>query len=418
MTLRDGIRVSPDSWAYWQGSVQLLENSQYRYFFQHQPIRSWPPGYSLYLASWQSWLGVSGKTLVIANITLITLVAGLWTCLSLVILAPILRRCHKHTPIVIAVYLALFFTFNLKIALATNLLYVLFPIFLLLAVKTLTCQRRWPFYWLTIATGTTGAMMLLAHNSALAIVPIGSYLMLTHKTIKKPDRVIAGFFIGIIAIVPWYAVRTYLEQGGSHPVGFGTGRYPFYTYLWQLLHGLPDGIASHPGIIIFPGLAFLLFRFTKHVLANEGTELRDAILRIYSIVTIATALLFLMFNLTYIADDLGERFNLFQMALLVPLIFTAWGFHLNPENESSITNKHLIRHLKICLIIVLAVSIQRVGKQVWDTQFDTSQLDTPSETFVHTSFTITTSFNDKTPVKKGKLLHITPPVFHWQRLSQ
>ena len=165
--LRDGIRVSPDSWAYWQGSVQLLENGQYRYFFQHQPIRFWPPGYSLYLASWQSWLGVSGKTLVIANITLVTLVAGLWTCLSLVI--------------------------------------------------------------------------------------------------------------------------------------------------------------------------------------------------------------------------------------------------LNSENKFSITNKHLIRHLKICLIIVLAVSIQRVSKQLWDTQFDTSQLNTPSEKFVHTSFTITTSFNDKTPVKKGKLLQITPP---------
>ena len=60
--LREGLWFTPDSWAYWQGSVSLMNGEGYSYFYG-TGIRDWPPLFSVYLLCWQWVFGVSGATL-------------------------------------------------------------------------------------------------------------------------------------------------------------------------------------------------------------------------------------------------------------------------------------------------------------------------------------------------------------------
>ncbi len=67
-----GVFMGPDSWAYWEGSVSLLEGFGYRHFWG-RPLTEWPPFYSSYLALVQKFFGISGFSLVLS---LIFLAAG------------------------------------------------------------------------------------------------------------------------------------------------------------------------------------------------------------------------------------------------------------------------------------------------------------------------------------------------------
>ena len=70
-----GIGLDPDSWAAWQGAVSILAGKGYTYF-SGNPIHSWPPLYSLYLALWIAAIGPTAWTLMISNGILILLQAA------------------------------------------------------------------------------------------------------------------------------------------------------------------------------------------------------------------------------------------------------------------------------------------------------------------------------------------------------
>ena len=72
-----GIALDPDSWAAWQGAVSIVAGKGYTYF-SGNPIHSWPPLYSLYLAGWIAAIGPTALTLMIANAVLVVLQAVLW----------------------------------------------------------------------------------------------------------------------------------------------------------------------------------------------------------------------------------------------------------------------------------------------------------------------------------------------------
>jgi hypothetical protein len=54
--LRKGVVMGPDSWAYWKGSVSMLERGSYSYF-GGEPVTSFPPLFSAVLAAIQTALG-------------------------------------------------------------------------------------------------------------------------------------------------------------------------------------------------------------------------------------------------------------------------------------------------------------------------------------------------------------------------
>ena len=76
LMLTPGITVDPDGWAYWEGSVSILNGNGYR-FFGGQPIVDFPPLFSLFLSLIQSVGGVSGWSLAAS---LVILAAATVTC--------------------------------------------------------------------------------------------------------------------------------------------------------------------------------------------------------------------------------------------------------------------------------------------------------------------------------------------------
>ena len=80
--LRNGLSFTPDSWAFWQGSVSLLSGHGYRYADGH-PVIFWLPGFASYLAAWQALFDISIGTLVKAQVALGAFAALSWTAFAL-----------------------------------------------------------------------------------------------------------------------------------------------------------------------------------------------------------------------------------------------------------------------------------------------------------------------------------------------
>ncbi len=59
-----GVTLTPDSWAYWEGSVSLMYGKGYEYF-GGQNITAFPPFFSVMLSFLQSATGISGFSLFI-----------------------------------------------------------------------------------------------------------------------------------------------------------------------------------------------------------------------------------------------------------------------------------------------------------------------------------------------------------------
>ena len=412
LIFRDGIEITPDGWAYWQGSVSLLESGQYSYFREGEPIRLWPPAYSAYLAGCQALLGVSGRTLVIANVLLIALAAALWTALNLYILRPFLLKCHDSSRYLIAVYLALYFAVALRFLLATNLLYVWMPVFFAAVIALRAQASPTRFALLALVAATTGAAALLTHNSALAILPVAGLMALANRTMSLSFRLATGTAVVVLAVVPWYVVRMYLGQGGSHEMGWGAARYGPIEYGLQLLNGLCYLVASKPGILIGPGIALILVRVTIRARGVSTARLR-AISNSVWCAAVPCALLYLMFNVTYIYDSLSGRFLLFAPALLVPLALVGWRWDASfKAKETSLGPVN--RYAAICLIVVMAVSLQRSMKRIAEVE----EPATPHASNVHYTDTISAHFLDDSPQPtKGGMVLISPPQYDFSENS-
>ncbi len=75
--LSDGIRVTPDGWEYWEGSISILLGHGYRYY-GGAPIEAYPPLFSLYLSAVQGVFSISGRGLVVAVTLLAAATSAVW----------------------------------------------------------------------------------------------------------------------------------------------------------------------------------------------------------------------------------------------------------------------------------------------------------------------------------------------------
>lgn len=120
-----------------------------------------------------------------------------------------------------------------------------------------------------------------------------------------------------IPIALWAVLRHLLGQTGSHPPGWDVGRYDAGEYVLQLLGGPGNLLVSgryHAGLagwVLLCAVAGFLAR------TRRARPLRFALI----FVTAAMATLFVLFNITWVYDDLSSpRFVMFAPLLLLPLI--------------------------------------------------------------------------------------------------
>jgi hypothetical protein len=309
-----------DGWAYWQGAVSLLEGRGYT-FFSGEPIVSWPPLYSIYLAAWIAIGGATTSTVALANTVLVSLQAGLWCWLALE-----LCRTSGRTPGVvagatIAVYLGLFLPLYQTSVRAEPLLYALLPGFLLAAWRMAHAAR--PAGRQVAAAAVLAILMTLTHHRAFVFIATAALLVgmrVAGEPAKRRELGRAGALMVAAPAVAWLVARTWLGQWDSHVVAATAGRDSTLNYARQFVGNLGRMLSA--GTVEPPRLAVIAFVLVLGLVAwRQGKQgpLRALIL----FAAIASALTFATFEFVYLDDDLDARFILFAPALLVPALVAA-----------------------------------------------------------------------------------------------
>jgi hypothetical protein len=230
-----GISLTNDGWAYWEGAVSLVAGRGYRYFSGPR-IVAWPPLYSLYLAAWSLVVGPRALGLIIANAVLVTVQAALWCWTLLSIWRESGENAAKAEVVTIVVYLGLFIPLNEQAVLADVLKYTLLPLLLMAGWKSRNSVEGVAIARWTMLSAIVATTLLLVHNNSIAFVAANSLVLLLGAD-KRLHRAAAAIAAGAVPVGLWTIVRHALGQDDSHALGFGIGRYAASTYVLQTVSG-------------------------------------------------------------------------------------------------------------------------------------------------------------------------------------
>jgi hypothetical protein len=321
--IRHRIWMAPDSWAFWEGSISLLDGRGYCLFLDNEPIKSWPPLYSLYLAAWQLPFGVSGATLILAQCFLAVISAFGWSAVAL----SFYRRLNANMnvqnstiDVLSCAFVATLVAREFFAVRADNLKYALLPAMIALVDKLLLLGDRskvtTPRY---IATGVVGAALMLTHTSSIAfIVAVVATVWFTPETHVR-GRLLGALILGATALAPWLVLRSILGQQGSHAIGMGAGTFSPVEYAVQMVGGGLLLLSKQRSLAIAVGIGMVataLFAYSRERLPGSA----QVILRGRLVfVGVACLVLYVLFNVTSIADMLTGRFLLFIPLILAPL---------------------------------------------------------------------------------------------------
>jgi hypothetical protein len=313
-----GIGMVVDGWAAWEGAASLATGHGYTYL-SGEPVRAWAPLYSLYLAAWIFFTGPVGWSLIAANAVLIAAQAFCWYQLTRITCGDSGLKLEPPTSLALSVFLALYLNDIQWQVFGHNLVYVLLPLFLVVIWKCVAPNKP-PNTWgpLALAIGL-GTALMVTHNSCVAFVGAAA-LMIAFRQSRLTIGAIQALLLVAIPTAVWKLVRDALDQAGSHPIGLGNGKYTFPEYLGQVVQGsgallVPDRYFAPVVVVIFFALATgLLFGQRKASALRFGAAFAAASL----------AILLVIFNLTWVVNELAGRFVLYvPLLLLLPLFVLA-----------------------------------------------------------------------------------------------
>jgi hypothetical protein len=376
LVLRDGIVISPDGWAYWQGSVSILDDQGYRYF-DGRPIIWWPPLYSIYLAAWQWWLGVSGRSLVISTVFLAAVATFSWTAFH----ASEARNYSLARAMASGLIVSTVISATHYLVLANHLIIAGFPVVLFLGNKVWSEPSASAVVRQSFLIGMLTGAFLLAHNSSIAIVPPLFLLLclLRQKWLTRLTSVALACFLPVLA---WLTVRYFLGQVDSHP--FGGARYGPGDYFLQLL----DGVSLFAGFrqLGLPLNGFLLFIALAVAVASG---------RWFPLLFAAAFMVCLLglFNATYISDPFGSRFSLCLTLSILPRV--AWY-----ETDSRLSRWACM----VLVVYLVAINCVRTAF------YARSLAEAEYPWFVTNSMSVSPSVQDQ-PIERGGVLIVPPRRF-------
>lgn len=207
LSMWSGITLSPDGWAYWEGSVSLMKGLGFAYF-GGQPITDFPPLFSLLLAAAQLVFGIRGATLICVVALLAALAAWAWTY-------PIFLHC-RHTPAEQAsawcasVFIAAFIAANFTVLSADCLMLLLAGALMLALVADLRQPRRRTWLAATLCS----VSLLLSKNSGLAFLAGAAAGAIAAR--PRGQAAVRVLLAGLLAVTTWAITRALLGQLNSH----------------------------------------------------------------------------------------------------------------------------------------------------------------------------------------------------------
>ena len=313
-----GIPLSPDGWAYWQAAVSLANGSGYR-DFSGSPLTAWPPLYPIYLSLWVRLLGATGVALIAANGLLVILQSVVWQLTIHRIWCVDREHRYMHAALGTTAYIALYVPLTFQAAHSANLGLLCASVMVLatwMTSQSLTKQNQ--SWWLAISI-TAATLSLLSHNVNLALVAgCASALLITRRNAPRDLALSAALLIVPIAL--WFAVRWYLGQLGSHPVGIGIANFSAMQYAVQMAFVVGNlMVPSAFGLPFLASSGLLAWCFWA-LLAPTKYQHPPAVRFTAGLVLISSGLTVLLFSLTSVTDPIGQRFVGWIPILIVPAI--------------------------------------------------------------------------------------------------
>lgn len=381
LVLRHGLVMGPDSWAYWEGSVSLLERGAYTYF-GGQRVYVFPPLFALWLAAVQAVLGVSVRSLAIAQALCAGTAAWHWVRLYAAAAGDARTRA---TDALAAVAIALPLAVSAQTLLSESLWLALLPLALRLADRTLLGRTALNAPALALVT----AALLLCRNLTVAFLPA----LVAYAALRAPEArirraaVVAAAFVPSLAV--WMEVRRALDQTTVHPFGGGAGLVAAASGTAAGLAESLGPVRAGVGALLLTGFALLCAMLAAR--ASRETVPARALAAFGALGLAGQAALFAA---TYVAEPIRGRFLVFA-ALLAPIVSLAAS-----------AGPGLVGRAGWLLGAALAaVSVLRFGQKVRLAGVEQATLP------IHT--TVTSSYWNGPSVTRGGQVLAAPPTYPW-----
>jgi hypothetical protein len=303
LLLRRGVVMGPDSWAYWEGSVSILERGRYAYFGD-APITAFPPLFALVLAFAQAALGISARTLAL---TLAGLAAG--AAFSWVALYEWAKESRSRADVLAATAIPATLAVSGQTLLSESLWLVLLPVLLVALVRP-SPRETASLAWIAVFLGA----LLLTRNATIALLP-GVALLLWRRQPDASRWRRASSVLAVLAgaLAPWVAVRAWLGQGAAHPLGHGSRGLLGYSR--EALTGLAYGLGPDRWWV-GAGLLLALAALLAWELAEPPSADRSRAAALVSFALLGVAGHVLLFRLVFVAEPIRGRFVVFAVLLL------------------------------------------------------------------------------------------------------
>lgn len=390
-----GIVISPDGWAYWQGAVSLAENGRYA-LFNGETIKHWPPLYSIYLAAWVMIGGSNGLTLTAANGSLVVIQAMVWLFTIQYLFKYEFKQAGIITRLMIVLYICLSAVFFQKAPLAHIMLYIFVPLSLCCFKKLVDSMENLSLYKAFGLLLVVNTLIMLTHNSGLAFLFTTSVMTYIFMSTDFAKKVILSMLNIAIPGAVWYGIRNYLGQSGSHPFRPKFEIHQILDKAHEIFHGF--GSLLIPDILILPylvSLAMMVFMGYVFVKSNG----KKALGMVYIYILLAVVFLAATFLSTNIHDPLRGRFIFFMIMFLIPTLL------LHTDN--------MHKYLKVAVILLLLMP--QLYWNVKSTHFylvnDVDRFFYPERFVTHNAY-IEPGFVDMPPVKTEKGILISPLILN------
>ncbi len=304
--LRHGMPMSPDGWIYWQGSVGILEGRGY-VDLAGNPVRYWPPGYSAYLALCQWFVGVSGMALVISTALASALAVGAWAWCARRYAA--LRGASAASASLATLFCALVIVVHCRDLRSETLMRVLLPLGLGLALVLRSRQKDLGGILCLLVICLSA--MTVVRNAAVGLVPAVVFVVVGFDSRRSlRNRVGIGAALVIVPVLIWGSVQALFCQLGATEIGLGVSRYSWFEYGIQLLRSLGRGVSVEGlGQVLLCVTGFTLVRRDRELSQGDGRSLLGC-------AVIGLVSTYVLFNLSWVEDELGGRFILFASLIL------------------------------------------------------------------------------------------------------
>jgi hypothetical protein len=395
-----GIALTPDGWAYWEGSVSILAGDGYSRFGAGS-VGDWPPLFSLLLSLVQAVFGVSGATLIGTVAFLAAITTYVW-CYVIFSLTHGVDRGNLAGYLAAAA-VSIYIGTRFRVLLSETLMLPLLGVLVFLLVRRTDPLRSHSSTLRLLAMSLVLALMLLCRNSAIVFWPPVALIVLIEmrKSAASVKRTLAALLILLASLLAWYLVNTFMGLRGSQRLVAG-GSYSPVELLKQMLLGLVSEFAPLAKGIGYPVVALVVVCLIFGAWRIRGNRsVARPLICVATVGVLSLVGLFVLFNVT-IADPLNGRF-LWHIPLLV---ITALAVLATVQRRRSWT--------RVVLLGTLLVLLVCAGGRAYDS------FNTPRHwgRLVLPNYTIRTDYYGReADVVEGDHILISPPEFEWLHRS-